>query len=309
MLYYPWVKKMQSNRLFEIIYILLNKKIATARELAEHFGVSQRTIYRDIDTLSLSGVPVYTEKGKGGGISLLPDFVFNKALLSPDEQTEILSALQGLTSIKAAETDQVLKKLSALFNKSTVNWLEVDFSDWSYQNGGIFQDLKTAILERQVVSFDYYSTYGEKTERQIQPIQLWFKSKSWYVKGFCLTRNDVRLFKLTRIRALRITDTGSTPRNLLAAAPKNEPRAHQKQDVTLKLKIAPEMAYRVYDEFDNGNVEKLPDGSFMVEIVYPEDEWVYGTLLSFGECIEVLEPVHVRKILHEKAIKMVNMTR
>ena len=120
------------NRLFEIIYILLNKKSTTARELAEHFGVSQRTIYRDVDTLSLADIPVYTEKGKGGGISLLPDFVLNKSILSEQEQNEILSALQGLSSVKTTETDQVLKKLSTIFNKNTVNWLEVDFSDWSF---------------------------------------------------------------------------------------------------------------------------------------------------------------------------------
>ncbi|MDR0286975.1 MAG: HTH domain-containing protein, partial [Clostridiales bacterium] len=121
---------MQVNRLFEIIYILLNKKMITAKELAEHFDVSQRTIYRDIDLLSLAGIPVYTEKGKNGGISLLPEFVLNKSILSEQEQNEILSALQGLSTVKTAETDQVLKKLSTIFNKNTVNWLDVDFSDW-----------------------------------------------------------------------------------------------------------------------------------------------------------------------------------
>ena len=175
---------MQMNRLFEIIYILLNKKIATAKELAEHFGVSQRTIYRDVDTLSLAGIPVYTEKGKGGGISLLPDYVLNKSILSEQEQNEILSALQGLSSVKTAETDQVLKKLSAIFNKNTIRWLEVDFSDWSYSNGKTFNDFKTAILERRIAEFDYFSTYGEKTHRRVEPIQLWFKSKAWYIKGF-----------------------------------------------------------------------------------------------------------------------------
>ena len=72
---------MQISRLFEIVYILLDKKRVTARELAEHFGVSRLTIVRDIDTLSMAGIPVYTERGKGGGISLLPDFVLNKSIL------------------------------------------------------------------------------------------------------------------------------------------------------------------------------------------------------------------------------------
>jgi len=293
------------NRLFEVIYILLNKKMITAKELAEHFDVSQRTIYRDIDLLSLAGIPVYTEKGKGGGISLLPEFVLNKSILSEQEQNEILSALQGLSTVKTAETDQVLKKLSTIFNKTTINWLDVDFSDWGYINGRAFYDFKTAILEHRIAEaeFDYYSTYGEKTHRRIEPIQLWFKSKAWYIKGFCLMRQDIRLFKLSRVRNLTVTDEQFTERELLSIQPDPIPDSHQKPDVTLKLKISPEMTYRVYDEFDESFAEKQPDGSFVVEVTWPEDDWVYGTILSYGEYIEVLEPEHIREIIKEKSQK------
>ncbi len=297
---------MQVNRLFEIIYILLNKKIVTSKELAEHFGVSQRTIYRDIDTLSLAGIPVYTEKGKGGGISLLPDFVLNKSLLNEQEQNEILSALHGLTSIKAIETDSVISKLSTIFNKNTVNWLEVDFSDWSYNNGKAFYDFKTAILEKRIAEFDYYSTYGEMTHRKIEPIQLWFKSKSWYIKGFCLVRNDIRLFKISRIRNIIVTDEHFTERDLLMNKPNPAPENRHRSDVTLKLKISPEMTYRVLDEFDEDCVQRQSDGSFIVTVYYPEDDWVYGTILSYGEYIEVLEPQHIKDIIKEKAMKIAN---
>jgi len=85
---------MQVNRLFEIIYILLEKENVTAKELAEHFGVSVRTIYRDIDVLSRSNIPIYTNQGKGGGINLLDNFVLDKSLISEDEQNQILFALQ-----------------------------------------------------------------------------------------------------------------------------------------------------------------------------------------------------------------------
>ena len=295
---------MQLNRMFEIIYILLNKKTVTAKELAEHFKVSQRTIYRDVDTLSLAGIPVYTEKGKGGGIGLLADFVLNKSILSEEEQNEILYALQSLSHVRAAESGQVLQKLSAIFNRETVNWLEVDFSSWGFEHGGIFFDLKTAILERRVVEFDYYSTFGEKTRRRMEPIQLWFKSKAWYVKGFCLTRQDTRLFKLTRIKSLRLTNERFPVRDLLAALPNPGPLEHQKEDVTLKLKISPEMTYRVYDEFGEDMIEKQADGGYIATVTWPEDDWVYGFVLSFGEYIEVLAPEHVGKIVKEKAKKI-----
>ena len=244
---------MQANRLFEIIYILLNKENVTAKELAEQFGVSTRTIYRDVDTLSLAGIPVYTEKGKGGGISLLPDFVLNKSILSEREQNEILTALQGLAHVKADEAKGLLNRLSTIFNKTAAKWLEVDFSDWSYDND-YFNDFKVAILARRIAEFDYYSSYGEKTFRRVEPIQLWFKSKSWYLKAFCLTKQGMRLYKLTRVNNLTITDEHFPVRDLLSAEPMKD-ADRERADISIKLRIAPEMTYRVFDDFDAGIVE------------------------------------------------------
>ena len=288
---------MQINRLFEIIYILLNRKIITAKELAEHFGVSARTIYRDVDVLSLAGIPVYTEKGKFGGIRLLPDFVLDKSILNEQEQNEILSALQSLSGVKAAETAPVLKKLSSIFNKNAVRWLEVDFSDWNASGDKTFHDVKQAIIERRIVDFDYFGSSGEMTHRLMEPIQLWFKSKSWYVKGFCLSRQGIRLFKLTRVRNLTVTDEQFTERDNMADSPNLSPAGPQESDITLKLKIAPEMTYRVYDEFFEESVEKQPDGSFVISVTWPENDWVYSSILSFGEYIEVLEPARIRNII------------
>lgn len=298
---------MQIDRLLDTVYVLLRQKTVTAKELSERFGVSQRTVYRDIDTLSLAGIPVFTEKGKGGGISLLPDFVLNKSILSEWEQNEILSALQGLSNIKTFETNQVLQKLSTIFNKTAINWLDVDFSDWSFTNGHYFNDFKTAIFEHRIVEFDYYSSYNELTHRFIEPIQLWFKSKAWYIKGYCLMRQDIRLFKLSRIKNLTVTETNFGERDLLNSISANSDLERQKQDVIIKLKIKPEMTYRVYDEFDD-IAEKQPDGSFIVTVMWPEDDWVYGTILSYGEYIEVLEPKHIRDIIRNKALKIAELS-
>ncbi|MDR1703263.1 MAG: YafY family transcriptional regulator [Clostridiales bacterium] len=295
---------MQVNRLFEIIYILLSKKTVTARELAERFGCSTRTIYRDIDVLSLSGIPVYTEKGKSGGISLLPDYVLDKSVLDENEQAEILAALQGLITVRTDKTTNVLQKLSGIFNKHTVSWVEVDFSDWSYANGQDFNDFKTAILEKRVAEFDYYSSFGEKTFRRAEPLQLWFKDKAWYLKAYCLTRRDVRVFKLSRMRNIVISDERFIERDLLNSRAVNTNNARIEGEVSLTLKIAPEMAYRVLDEMGGCDVFRAEDGSFIVNAVWPEDEWVYGTILSFGDSLEVLAPERVRDIIREKAVNI-----
>lgn len=291
---------MQISRLFEILYILMNKKTVTARELAERFEVSQRTIYRDIDTLALAGIPVYTSKGKGGGIRLMEDFVLNKSLLSEKEQGEILSALQGLSALKAQDAGDVLGKLSGLFHKNTTQWLQVDFSDWGGQHGDLFSLLKTAILEERVVEFAYYSAYGERSFRRVQPTQLCFKHKAWYLRGFCLMKNDQRTFKLTRIREAVLTGETFCP------PPSGAPVREEEDPVPMaffRFQIAPEMAYRVFDEFNQEQVSQNEDGSYTISALWPEDSWVYGMLLSFGERLRLLQPEHAKAALKEKLQK------
>jgi len=110
------------NRLLEIVTILLNRETVTAKELADRFGVSSRTIYRDIDALSSAGVPVYTNKGNSGGISLLEDYTLNKAMLSKSESESLLLALKTMGATSYPEADAIIDKLGAIFkNNQTTN--------------------------------------------------------------------------------------------------------------------------------------------------------------------------------------------
>ncbi len=290
---------MQVNRLFEIVYILLNRNYITAKELAEHFEVSVRTIYRDIDILCQSGIPIYTSKGKGGGIGLLDNFVLNKSVLSKQEQEEIISALQGLNATSYPDLSHVLSKMSNLFGTEQNNWIEVDFSDWSFSQKEKFNLIKTAILQKKVLEFVYYSSYGEKTTRCVEPLQLWFKDKTWYLKAFCRRKSDVRIFKLNRIKDLNLTDE-TFNRNMDIKSPPIQYDLPQINTVEIKMEISGTQAYRVYDEFMEHQVEKKKDDSFLVSFSYPEDEWVYGYIMSFGSYGEVLEPEHIRKIIKDR---------
>lgn len=291
---------MQINRLLEIVYILLDKKQVTAKQLAEQFQVSQRTIYRDIDALSAAGIPVYTNKGKGGGIRLLDQFVLGKSMLSDKEQMDILSSLQGLNALNVPDVEPVLNKLAAIFNKNSTSWIDVDFSRWGSDSTEQekFNMLKAAILNRNVVTFDYFSSYGEKTERIVEPVKLIFKGQGWYIYGFCRLKNDFRMFKVTRIKNL--TCSKETFIREIPGDIWSEPSDMNNRTVKLVLKIESRMAYRVYDEFEQDSIAKNPDGSYVVQVNYIEDEWVYGYIMSYGDTIEVIEPEHVRKIIKRK---------
>ncbi|MEN6340109.1 MAG: YafY family protein, partial [Clostridiaceae bacterium] len=173
---------MKNDRLFQILYILLEKGTVTAPTLAKTLEVSVRTVYRDVEALSMAGVPVYASQGKGGGISLMPNYSFDKALLSDDEQNQILFAIQ---SLQAADQPvaALLKKLGGMFQKQNVSWIEADFSRWGMGrvDNEKFERLKTAILEKRVLDILYCSTSGDTSNRSVLPFKLIFKDKSWYL--------------------------------------------------------------------------------------------------------------------------------
>ena len=121
---------MKNSRLFEILYLLVEKRSVTAGELAQRLEVSERTIYRDIDALSAAGIPVFTQKGRGGGIRLMDQFVLDKALLSQAQQDEILLALRAILATGAAEGEDTLSRMTSLFRREGGDWLEMDFTDW-----------------------------------------------------------------------------------------------------------------------------------------------------------------------------------
>ena len=289
---------MQINRLFEIIYLLLNKKFTTANELAEHFEVSVRTIYRDIDTLSLAGIPIYALQGKGGGISLLEHYVLDKSVLSEREQNEILYALQSLTVTQVPEADKVLAKLSSLFNKSRTNWIEVDFSPWGSDDKGFsqFTLIKDAILSHKIIEFNYFGSSGEKTARRVEPMKLIFKINAWYLQAFCLTRNELRMFKIVRMADVQITEDLFTQ-----MIPQPLPDGGQLQEtqkwIELCLNISADGAYRVYDEFKEKEITKNTDGSFTIKTTLPDSDWLIRYILSFGSEAEVKSPQQIRDML------------
>lgn len=291
---------MQINRLLEMVYILLEKKAMTSKELAELFEVSQRTIYRDLETLSEAGIPVYATKGKGGGIRILENYVIKKSMVSDKDQLEIISSLQGMKALNVPDVEPVLKKLAILFHKDDANWIDVDFSHWGSRadEKEKFKLLKSAIINKNRISFDYFSSHGEKTERSIEPLQLVFKGQAWYVHGFCTTRNDDRMFKVSRMKNL-IGTNQIFDRTIPEKYTRNVSDAVcQKQRIVIKMEAT--MAYRVYDEFEQEAISVNPDGSFIVTINMPENEWIYGYILSFGDCAEVLAPAYIRDIIRRK---------
>lgn len=288
---------MQISRLFEIVYLLLNKENITASQLAAHFEVSRRTICRDIEALCQAGIPICTAKGKGGGISLPERFVLNKSFLSEKEQREIIASLQSLQIMNYPVAHPILSKLSVLFGNINAEWIELDFSDWSNAQRDTFIVIKESILEKKVIIFDYYGGNGEINTRTVEPLKLCFKENAWYLLAFCRLRQEIRTFKITRIKNARITSEYFS-RQLSGNEVKLLTKPLQNK-IHLKLWIDRSQGYRVYDEFREEEVIKNEDGSFIVSVIFPYSDWIYGYILSFGFFAKVLEPAHMRDTIKE----------
>ncbi len=293
------------NRLLGIVYILMNKGTVTAKELAERFEVSVRTIYRDVENLSMAGIPVYTRKGKNGGISLTEQFVLDRMLVTKEEQNQILAALASLCETGASKEGETLLKMGEFFKTEPLNWVSIDLSDWSGRRQELFEQLKEAILEHKVLSFDYYGQYGEMSHRMAEPVQLLFKDYTWYLRAFCRTRQDWRLFKLLRMKRVETTQ------EVFAPGKEEDEEAWQEyfrqQTIALipiKLVIDKNEAFRVYDRFEEEEITVLENGDFLICARYYVDEWVYGMILSFGPSAKVLEPVEIKEEILKRIERM-----
>ncbi len=296
---------MQINRLFETVYILLNQKSITAKALAEHFGVSSRTVYRDVETLSTAGIPIYMSKGKGGGISLLDNFVLNKSVLTEHEQTEILSALHGLNTLSVPNTDSILNKLGILFNKGFTNWIDIDYSYWGSdpEEKEKFNILKNAILSRLIIQFVYYAPGSKGILRTVEPLQIYFKEKAWYLKAYCTERQDYRTFKIARMN-----DISTTNQSFIRELPEQKPYNF---DYICKLRTVVEFFEpawaRFYDEMGNSCIVEKTDKSIIAEIYFPEVEWILSYIMSYADTARVLEPEDIALAMKsrlEKTLKL-----
>lgn len=293
---------MKDSRLFRILYYILEKGRVTAKELSEKFEVSIRTIYRDIDSLSSAGIPIYALQGKGGGIEIAKEFVLSKSLLTEDEKNMIMTSLHSFDGTGNIFGDELLTKLSALFNVKNTNWIEVDFNNW--QNNKIkektFNLLKSAILDKKIISFSYFATNKDETNRKVKPVRLIFKGQDWYLYAFCLLRNDFRYFKLNRIKKLEILQTNFED-DFEDVILKKEIK--YENIIRVKVKFDKKVAFRVYDELSTDIVED-DAGNLYAQIEMPSDYNLYSYIFSFGDMAEILEPIEIRVKIKEMIDKM-----
>lgn len=287
---------MKNDRLIGILTTLLQNDNVTAPELAAKFEVSRRTISRDIDTLCQAGIPVVTRQGGNGGISIAEGYKLDKNILTQNELSNIIAALKGLGTVsEKTQIEQMLDKFSA--NKDTVVSLResivIDLA--SHYKGSLtdkIEIIKQAIRENMLIEFDYFYEKGE-CHRVIEPYLIIFQWTAWYVFGFCLERQDWRLFKLARLWDLKQCSESFTPREI--PPEKKEFNSCLADNNKLVALFDKSTKYQLIEEYGPNCYTQTDDGLLRMEIGYTKKDSILSWLLGFGDKVKVLEPDDIKK--------------
>jgi predicted DNA-binding transcriptional regulator YafY len=284
---------MKLDRLLGILTVLLQNNRVTASYLAEKFEVNRRTIGRDIDALCQAGIPVVTHQGTGGGISIAEGFKLDKSVLTKDELSGIIAALKGIGSVSEQSfIERTLDKLGAK-SGTVVSLSEPIIIDLaSYYKGDLtskIETIKRAILERRLIEFDYYYEKGE-SHRRIEPYVVIFQWTSWYVFGFCLDKQDWRLFKLLRLWDLSACNDTYAPREMPSA--KRDFSEVCKDNIKRVALFDPSVKYQLIETYGLNCFHETSEGLHF-ELSFTNHSFLIRWLLGFGDKVKVLEPVDV----------------
>ena len=288
---------MKIDRLIGIISILLQKEKVTAPYLAEKFEVSRRTINRDVENLCKAGIPIVTEQGKNGGISIAEGYKVDKTLFTSGEIQAILSGLKSLDSVSGSNRYQLLMdKLSCDSNDyvGASGPVVINLSSW-YQSSlpPKFELIKDAIERKKKIEFHYYGPGGDNT-RLLEPCLLIFEWSSWYVWGYCLLRDDFRMFKLNRMDQIRCTNEDCEKREIPLYH--MDPRkVSWTKGVEITAEFDKSMKWRLIEEFGINSFSENADGRLLMQIGWSDQESLFSWLLGFRDCVRIIEPVEYQK--------------
>lgn len=274
---------MRLYRLLAITMIMINKDKVTAKELAEQFEVSQRTIYRDLDTINQAGIPLVSYQGSDGGYAIMENYKMDKNMFTPEEILSIMTALEGLNSTME---DRSLKDITEKFKtlipeKNSSDFskkLAIDLNPWD-ENEEIrdkIDILKKAIDEKKIIKIKYINRQIKTSTREIEPITLVLKGTTWYLYAYCNLRSDYRIFRLSRIQECEVLNRNyNTTHKNYREFEKQHNWESQKNLVDLELSFNKEIYLNIQDYFSSQHIKKQEDGSIhkfyhmMVTMYYP----------------------------------------
>lgn len=296
---------MRSNRLLSILIIISQKGLVTGKELSEHFEVSLRTIYRDIEKIGEAGVPIAATGGKGGGYYIMENYNLNNIFFNKHEIEPLTAVMDNLKFLfgKNQKFNDIVLKFETLSEDNTEEYdkLSIDMSHFSME-----QELREylflinkAIEESKLLEFEYINRKMEYLTRITEPIQIEFNSGQWYIIAFCRTRKDYRRFKLVRIRNIKLGESFIKREISKEEIEKIFNQSYEKNSILVTLKFSNRIGEQLSEYFSKRKIKLLENGEYIVEDFLPNDEGLKKFILGFGNHCEVIDPNELRNEIKE----------
>lgn len=296
---------MKIDRQLGILSILLQKESVTAPYLSEMFEVSRRTINRDIEDLCRAGIPIATRQGINGGISIMAGYKIDRTMLTRAEMQDILAGLRSLDSVNGTNKyGQLMEKLSVGSSDFLMGdqSILIDLSSWYKDSlAEKIELIRGAIEQNRELQFFYYAPSGG-SDRAIEPYYLIFRWSSWYVWGWCKSREDFRLFKLNRMDKVQMSENVFSGRE--AVLPDLRDERVFPGGIKVKALFEADCKWRLVEEFGANCFEEQKDGTLLFQADYTSKENLLTWLLTFRDKAELLEPKELRAELLQSILRM-----
>lgn len=312
----------RTERLFATILLLQNRPNMSSRDLAEHFGVSRRTVFRDLRALSESGVPLtYAE---GGGYEILEGYQLPPLMLSARQAATLLIGtefmkLQPDASLRE-DADQVGMKIQSVLPKpirefieelkaSTVldpYWLHAVQSNKA--EDGRWYKLSEAVARQRAVLMKYYvKSRDEVTQRTVNPLGLVYYTDHWNLIAYDRLRDDIRNFRLDQMQSMYVlTERFERPEGFDLAQHLNE-RSANRNNYRITLRFSTQ-SYRRARRSIPAKIEEEREVASGHEVVFYFEnlEYVANWLLRYGSQAEVIEPRDLQILVRDEAQALAN---
>lgn len=292
---------MRADRLLSILIILSQKPSVTGRELAQHFEVSLRTIYRDIEKIGEAGVPIAAIGGKGGGFYIMENYNLNNLFFNKKEIEPLIAVMDNLKILFGSnpQFNDIVLKFEALRNNEQRHYekFSIDMSHFS-----MAQELRehlflinTAIENNRILKFEYINRKMEYSERIVEPIQIKFAGGQWYIVAFCRIRGDYRSFKLVRVRNMKLGEIFIKNSISKEEIERIFSESYKKNSILITLKFSSEIGEQLSEYFSKDKIRVIENQEYIVEDCFPDDEGLKKFILSFGDKCEVIAPKKLRE--------------
>jgi predicted DNA-binding transcriptional regulator YafY len=304
-----------TTRLFALIQLLQSRPVWTAAELATELDVSERTVHRYMKDLEEMGIPIYAERGRGGGFALMRGYTLPPLIFTPEEATvlamgaKLMRELWGLTYGDAITSvtaklhnvlpDDLRQEVADALRTLVVGRITArDYRPWE----STLHTLRSYIADRRRLRITYRAFTQEESCREVNPYALAFRGGYWYLVAYCHLREAMRTFRVDRLREAVPLEEGFTPpRDFDVRAYLEEtmqPQIAHEVVVHLDERVAPLVREYAGDWMGLTDHE---DGSVTARFGAEDLNWAAGWVLSYGTTARVLEPPELVERVREEA--------